>query len=186
MTKSKSYYLSEDIYLEDWESVSDAYNDLAVYAYNHIKYLSGTYPIPEEYVGDAVLKACEKAFKYSYSYDEGLGKLHNQFNLILKNVLHDIYNRLPKEQSLDNILNVRHGSPAYDDQCDDPDAEETSEGDTVGMGTSPEHNMVHDEVKKIRITAANMSILKTGKTLDCQPGDILEYRPGPDYEEEGE
>lgn len=104
----------------------------------------------------------------------------------MKNVLHDIYNRLPKEQSLDNILNVRHGSPAYDDQCDDPDAEETSEGDTVGMGTSPEHNMVHDEVKKIRITAANMSILKTGKTLDCQPGDILEYRPGPDYEEEGE
>ena len=54
--------------------------------------------------------------------------------------------------------------------------------------------------EKIGITAANMSILKTGKAkairfstlnaicnaLDCQPGDILEYRPGPDYEEEGE
>ena len=54
--------------------------------------------------------------------------------------------------------------------------------------------------EKIGITAANMSILKTGKAkairfstlnaicnaLDSQPGDILEYRPGPDYEEEGE
>lgn len=51
--------------------------------------------------------------------------------------------------------------------------------------------------EKIGITAANMSILKTGKAkairfstlnaickaLDCQPGDILEYRPGPDDEE---
>ena len=47
---------------------------------------------------------------------------------------------------------------------------------------------------KIGITPANMSILKTGKAkairfstlnaickaLDCQPGDILEYRPGDD------
>ena len=46
--------------------------------------------------------------------------------------------------------------------------------------------------EKIGITAANLSILKTGKAkairfstlsaicnaLDCQPGDILEYRPG--------
>lgn len=45
--------------------------------------------------------------------------------------------------------------------------------------------------QKIGISAANMSILKTGKArgvrfstldaickaLDCQPGDILEYRP---------
>ena len=51
--------------------------------------------------------------------------------------------------------------------------------------------------EKIGITAANMSILKTGKAkairfstlnaickaLDCQPGDILEYRPGQDNEE---
>ena len=51
--------------------------------------------------------------------------------------------------------------------------------------------------EKIGITAANMSILKTGKAkairfstlnaickaLDCQPGDILEYRPGQDDEE---
>ena len=48
--------------------------------------------------------------------------------------------------------------------------------------------------EKIGITPANMSILKTGKAkairfstldaickaLDCQPGDILEYRPGDD------
>ena len=46
--------------------------------------------------------------------------------------------------------------------------------------------------EKVGITVANMSILKTGKAkavkvstlaklceaLDCQPGDILEYRPG--------
>jgi len=45
--------------------------------------------------------------------------------------------------------------------------------------------------EKIGITQSNLSILKTGKakairfstleaickTLDCQPGDILEYRP---------
>ena len=49
---------------------------------------------------------------------------------------------------------------------------------------------------KVGITAANLSILKTGKAkairfstlnaicraLDCQPGDILEYRPGDESE----
>ena len=51
--------------------------------------------------------------------------------------------------------------------------------------------------ERIGITPANMSNLKTGKAkairfstlnaickaLDCQPGDILEYRPGADEEE---
>ena len=51
---------------------------------------------------------------------------------------------------------------------------------------------------KVGITAANLSILKTGKAkairfstlnaickaLDCQPGDILEYRPEDDEENE--
>lgn len=51
---------------------------------------------------------------------------------------------------------------------------------------------------KIGITAANLSILKTGKAkavrfstlsalckaLDCQPGDILEYQPGEDDDDE--
>lgn len=50
--------------------------------------------------------------------------------------------------------------------------------------------------EKVGITAANLSILKTGKAkavrfstlsalckaLECQPGDILEYKPG---EEDG-
>ena len=50
---------------------------------------------------------------------------------------------------------------------------------------------------RIGLTQANLSILKTGKAkavrfstleaicsaLDCQPGDILEYRPGPVGEE---
>jgi putative transcriptional regulator len=48
--------------------------------------------------------------------------------------------------------------------------------------------------EKIGITAANLSVLKTGKAkairfstldaicrvLDCQPGDVLEYRIDPD------
>lgn len=48
--------------------------------------------------------------------------------------------------------------------------------------------------ERIGITAANLSVLKTGKAkairfttldaickaLDCQPGDILEFRPGDD------
>ena len=51
---------------------------------------------------------------------------------------------------------------------------------------------------KIGITAANLSILKTGKAkavrfstlsalckaLDCQPGDILEYQPGEEEDDE--
>ena len=52
--------------------------------------------------------------------------------------------------------------------------------------------------EKVGITAANLSILKTGKAkavrfstlsalckaLDCQPGDILEYQPGKEENEE--
>ena len=52
--------------------------------------------------------------------------------------------------------------------------------------------------EKVGISAANLSILKTGKAkavrfttlnalckaLECQPGDILEY--GPDKEEQGQ
>lgn len=48
--------------------------------------------------------------------------------------------------------------------------------------------------EKVGITLANLSILKTGKAravrfetlsrlceaLDCQPGDLLEYRPDPE------
>ena len=54
--------------------------------------------------------------------------------------------------------------------------------------------------EKVGTTAANISILKTGKAkairfstlnaickaLDCQPGDILEYRPESDGENEKE
>ena len=52
--------------------------------------------------------------------------------------------------------------------------------------------------EKVGITPVNLSILKTGKAkavrfstlsalcraLDCQPGDILEYRPGEEQDEE--
>ena len=54
--------------------------------------------------------------------------------------------------------------------------------------------------EKVGITLANLSILKTGKAkairfstlgaickaLDCQPGDILEYRDEPEADDEGE
>ena len=52
--------------------------------------------------------------------------------------------------------------------------------------------------EKVGITQANLSILKTGKAkavrfstlsalckaLDCQPGDILEYQPGEEQNDE--
>lgn len=54
-----------------------------------------------------------------------------------------------------------------------------------------------DLAAKIGITVSNLSLLKTGKArgirfntleaicreLDCQPGDILEYRPSDESEE---
>lgn len=54
--------------------------------------------------------------------------------------------------------------------------------------------------EKVGITVANISILKTGKAkairfstlnaickaLNCQPGDILEYRQGQDEEDDNE
>ena len=54
--------------------------------------------------------------------------------------------------------------------------------------------------EKVGITMANLSILKNGKAkairfstltaickaLDCQPGDILEYRDEPEADDEGE
>lgn len=57
---------------------------------------------------------------------------------------------------------------------------------------------VTELAERIGITMANLSILKNGKAkavrlgtlnaickaLDCQPGDILEYRAGEDAEEE--
>ena len=58
---------------------------------------------------------------------------------------------------------------------------------------------LNDLAEAVGITAQNLSILKTGKaravrfstleaiceTLDCQPGEILEYRPEPANEETG-
>ncbi|WP_395449508.1 helix-turn-helix domain-containing protein [Aminobacter sp. UC22_36] len=51
---------------------------------------------------------------------------------------------------------------------------------------------------KVGITEQNLSLLKSGKVrgvrfstlaricaeLDCQPGDLLEYKPGPEEEDE--
>jgi putative transcriptional regulator len=53
---------------------------------------------------------------------------------------------------------------------------------------------------RVGVTIANLSILKTGKAravrfstlealcreLDCQPGDIVAYEPGPPGDEDGE
>ena len=67
MKKAKAYYLSEDIDPILWESVSDAYNDLSVYAYHFIAYKSDKYPIPEELIGDTVLIACERAVSSNFA-----------------------------------------------------------------------------------------------------------------------
>lgn len=129
MNNTKTYYLSDEIDPMDWESVSDAYNDLAVYAYKRIDYLSSIYPIPEELIGDAVLMACEKAFRYADRFDGNIGKLHNWFNAIIKNCIHDIHNK-----QHDNMVNN----------------DDNHENDSVDIGTSPEHTMVVEEVMQIR------------------------------------
>ena len=154
MKKTKAYYLSEDIGPMLWESVSDAYNDLSVYAYHFIAYKSDKYPILEELIGDAVLIACERAFKYRYSFNIKVSKLHNWINKIIENVLKGIYNKLPDEQSLDTII---YKTSECESECDlNPEETERKEGDNIGViGSSPEHNILVEEVQRIRKEVAD-------------------------------
>lgn len=156
MKKTKAYYLSEDIDPILWESVSDAYNDLSVYAYHFIAYKSDKYPIPEELIGDAVLMACERAFKYKDNFDIELGKLHNWFNMIIIHVLNAIFNKLPNDQRLDAIINraVTDFDSDYDLDPDEPESEDDGEGN-FEVGASPEHNMLLGEVQRIRKEVAD-------------------------------
>lgn len=137
-----------------WESVSDAYNDLSVYAYHFIAYKSDKYPIPEELIGDAVLMACERAFKYRYSFNIKVSKLHNWINKIIENVLKGIYNKLPDEQSLDTII---YKTSECESEYDlNPEETERKEGDNIGViGSSPEQNMLIEEVQRIRKEVAD-------------------------------
>lgn len=154
MKKTKAYYLSEDIDPMLWESVSDAYNDLSVYAYHFIAYKSDKYPIPEELIGDAVLMACERAFKYRYSFNIKVSKLHNWINKIIENVLKRICNKLPDEQSLDTII---YKTRECESECDlNPEETERKEGENIGViGSSPEQNMLIEEVQRIRNEVAD-------------------------------
>ena len=156
MKKTKAYYLSEEIDPILWESVSDAYNDLSVYAYHFIAYKSDKYPIPEELIGDAVLMACERAFKYRDNFDVELGKLHNWFNMIIIHVLNGIHNKLPDEQRYDAIINraVTDFETDYDLDPDEPENDDEIEGN-FEVGASPEHNMLVGEVQKIRKEVAD-------------------------------
>ena len=156
MKKTKAYYLSEDIDPILWESVSDAYNDLSVYAYHFIAYKSDKYPIPEELIGDAVLMACERAFKYRDNFDIELGKFHNWFNMIIIHVLNAIFNKLPNDQRLDAIINraVTDFDTDYDLDPDEPESEDDGEGN-FEVGASPEHNMLLGEVQRIRKEVAD-------------------------------
>ena len=154
MKKTKAYYLSEDIDPMLWESVSDAYNDLSIYAYHFIESPSNKYRIPEELLGDAVLIACERAFKYRYSFNIKVSKLHNWINKIIENVLKGIYNKLPDEQSLDTII---YKSSECESEHDlNPEETERKEGDNIGViGSSPEQNMLIEEVQRIRKEVAD-------------------------------
>ena len=156
MKKTKAYYLSEDIDPMLWESVSDAYNDLSVYAYHFIAYKSDKYPIPEELIGDAVLMACERAFKYKDNFDFELGKLHNWFNMIIIHVLNAIFNRLPNGQRLDAIINraATDFDTDYDLDPDEPESEDDVEAN-FEVGASPEHNILVEEVQRIRKEVAD-------------------------------
>ena len=62
MDKKQHVVLSEDIYSEDWTCELDAYNDLAVYAYDFLERLALKRPIPEELIGDIVISACNRAY----------------------------------------------------------------------------------------------------------------------------
>jgi RNA polymerase sigma factor (sigma-70 family) len=156
MKKTKAYYLSEDIDPILWESVSDAYNDLSVYAYHFIAYKSDKYPIPEELIGDAVLMACERAFKYRHGFNIEISKLHNWINTIIKRVLFGIHNKLPEVQRLDAIINraVTDFETDYDLDPDEPESEGDVE-DNFEVGASPEHNMLVGEVQRIRKEVAD-------------------------------
>ena len=151
----KSDYLSEDINPKDWKSVSETYNDISVYAYRFIEsVLSKKYQIPEELIGDAVLMACERAFKYRHGFDIKISKLHNWINKIIENVLKGIYNKLPDEQSLDTII---YKTSECESEYDlNPEETERKEGDNIGViGSSPEHNILVEEVQRIRKEVAD-------------------------------
>jgi RNA polymerase sigma factor (sigma-70 family) len=154
MKKTKAYYLSEEIDPILWESVSDAYNDLSIYAYHFIESPSNKYRIPEELVGDAVLIACERAFKYRYNFNIKVSKLHNWINKIIENVLKGIYNKLPDEQSLDTII---YKTSECESECDlNPKETERKEGDNIGgIGASPEQSMLIEEVQRIKKEVAD-------------------------------
>ena len=151
----KSDYLSEDINPKDWKSVSETYNDISVYAYRFIEsVLSKKYQIPEELIGDAVLMACERAFKYRHGFDIKISKLHNWINKIIENVLKGIYNKLPDEQSLDTII---YKTSECKSECDlNPEETERKEGDNIGgIGASPEQSMLIEEVQRIKKEVAD-------------------------------
>ena len=154
MNSLKPNYLSEDINPACWKTASDAYNDLSIYAYHFIESPSNKYRIPEELVGDAVLMACERAFKYRYSFNIKVSKLHNWINKIIENVLIGIYNKLPDEQSLDTII---YKTSECESECDlNPEETERKEGDNIGViGSSPEQNMLIEEVQRIRKEVAD-------------------------------
>ena len=153
----KSDYLSEDINPKDWKSVSETYNDISVYAYRFIEsVLSKKYQIPEELIGDAVLMACERAFKYKDTFDIELGKLHNWINKIIERVLIRIHNKLHNDQRLDTIIN--RAATDFDTDYDlDPDEPESEDGVEANfeVGASPEHNILVEEVQRIRKEVAD-------------------------------
>lgn len=151
MNKVKPYYLSEDIDPRSWDSVSDAYSDLSVYAYNYI--YRSKYHIPEERIGDAVLTACERAFKYRNGYDRKISRLHNWFNTIINRVLIATHNKLPDEQRLDTIINK--SSHEYEPEYDMNIEDSASTDDRIVLDIDPERNTIFEEVQSIRKEVAD-------------------------------
>ena len=151
MNKAKPYYLSEDIDPKSWESVSDAYSDLSVYAYNYI--YRSKYHIPEERIGDAVLTACERAFKYRNGYDRKISRLHNWFNKIINHVLIATHNKLPDEQRLDTI--IYKAAHEYEPEYDMNIEGSASTDDRIVLDTDPERNTIFEEVQSIRKEVAD-------------------------------
>lgn len=140
MDKKQHVVLSEDIYPEDWTCELDAYNDLAVYAYDFLERLALKRPIPEELIGDIVISACNRAYKYADRFDPECGKLHHWFNAILKHQAIDFCKKnLKNPQANSTPIEVRAQS-GKEIPMEDP---------------CPEDGMIRKQVEAIRKEVAD-------------------------------
>lgn len=158
MENTRFISLSEDIDPMLWVTSSDAYNDLAEYAYQRVEMITrkkGGLALNEELAGDIVITACSRAFKYSYRFDPEIAKLHNWFNKIISNTINDYY----KKNSRHLEKNLQKSSRFYDSY---------GENSVNDLESSPEETVISDQVSTIReeVVKALNEHIDTLKPLD--------------------